>query len=254
MNRLVRSRLPVTLGAAALIALVGAGQSVAATTRSTNVEGATYLGNVLLGCRCSGPIREVRWTVDGPAHLALVDRRAPFRFTPDGGKGWDTTAVPDGAYTLSVTLIARSGRRSIRRYRFRVSNLVNTPSPAVVSPTPARPNTASPPSGTITVSGAYTATLAGRMTCLRVGTNGIDFEIVAGDITSTGNAPVDLILVRNDDGTTSLSGYIGTSVTAPSSTATLTPVGTEIAVLANLLDIQGNAYQVSGRLPSPSCP
>ena len=95
-RQLSPARLARTLGLVVAAATLGAFGDVAspasaATADSlsyTSVEGALVHGPVTLRARTWGPVREVRFAIDGPAHRYWVDRSAPFYINGGPGNLW----------------------------------------------------------------------------------------------------------------------------------------------------------------------
>lgn len=91
-------------------------------------EGATLSGTVAIEASVKNENDErirVAFEVKGPESVRHVERYAPYFLKGDrNGEpiGWDTTTVPDGAYTLSVMAISQDGMTEPFMVEFNIDN------------------------------------------------------------------------------------------------------------------------------------
>ncbi len=153
-----RNRHPFTTAMLAAAIVVSAGlpadteAAPATQTLSLTSSSGSFVvsGNVAMKVDFDVEADKVIFDLAGPSTARDTERSAPYYFGGDKNgvpRGWDTTQVPDGHYTLTATAI--DGRREVGQkvFRFEVRNDVviapaptdPTPSPTPVAPTPVEP-------------------------------------------------------------------------------------------------------------------
>lgn len=266
-RQLSPARLARTLGLVVAAATLGAFGDVAspasaATADSlsyTSVEGALVHGPVTLRARTWGPVREVRFAIDGPAHRYWVDRSAPFYINGGPGNLWDTTTVPDGAYRLTMTIVRRSGRSVRKVERFRIDNdshadpAVSTraPAPAAIPPpAPSPGSTSGTGPGIMTGLGRGSINVTGAMTGL--GTlDTVCVDLGGGDysVTLNSDSPAVHIVLWKGASSSPLSGTItpaAASIVDGSHLAVATRAGGGGDFRGDIVDETGRTYSVGG--------
>jgi hypothetical protein len=89
----------------------------------------------------SDGVASVAFRLTGPHTIERVEKIAPYSLTGDDGRnayGWDTATVPDGLYTLTIT-VQHNGGETVRSMQFSVAN---GGSPAPVAATNSAPSEA----------------------------------------------------------------------------------------------------------------
>jgi hypothetical protein len=94
-------------------------------------EGQALRDRVVIEAQLRGAKADkVVFVLDGPQRLTHVEYRAPYFFgggTNSNAKGWDTRAVRDGAYRLTVRAERKGKRVAQQQVRFHVANKGSSP-------------------------------------------------------------------------------------------------------------------------------
>jgi hypothetical protein len=109
-------------------AVAKAGMNPAITALRGVEDGQTVSGPLTVNVDVAGEqITEVVFQIDGPKLFAHSEKTAPYFFPGDVDGApliWDTTAYPDGDYTMTVVATDTAGQQAEKTVRFRIGNVV----------------------------------------------------------------------------------------------------------------------------------